>query len=223
MCFSAEADFVGAAVVGAIGVATLTEPHSRRELPLAALPLGFAAHQAAEGFVWLDLEGHLPASAGRVALYAYVLYAWALLPLLVPLSILLVEPLRSRRRWIGALLAIGAAVGLYLTWAMTDDGIAARISGHTLEYTGAGAHADLVTVLYVIATCGAFLISSHRRIVIFGALNLSAVVFLAWVRADAVTSLWCAWAAVASLLVYFHFARRREPATVPEEVPVYRR
>ena len=44
MCFSAEADFVSAAVIGAIGVATLSQVEKPREIPLAALPLAFALH-----------------------------------------------------------------------------------------------------------------------------------------------------------------------------------
>ena len=55
MCFSASANFVGSAVLGAIGVATLTEVKHRREL-FAAMPLLFALHQFTEGFVWLSLS-----------------------------------------------------------------------------------------------------------------------------------------------------------------------
>jgi len=209
MCFSAEADFVGAAVAGAIGVATLREPHETRELPLALLPLGFALHQLAEGVVWLDLEGGAPKDVGNVALYAYLIYAWALLPLLIPLSVLLVEPLMARRRWIGWLLALGTIAGGYLTWSLMTQQVTARIVGHVIEYGGAGSNADAVTVLYVVATCGAFLLSSHRKIVIFGVFNLAAVLVLVWVQAEALTSLWCAWAAILSLLIYLHFADRR--------------
>jgi hypothetical protein len=212
MCFSAEADFVGAAVAGAIGVATLREPHEARELPLALLPLGFALHQVAEGVVWLDLEGTAPKSVGNVALYAYLVYAWALLPLLVPLSVMLAEPLRARRRWIGWLLALGTIAGTYLMWSMTQGNVTARIVDHAIEYGGAGSDADVVTVLYVVATCGAFLLSSQRRIVIFGIFNLFAVLVLVWVRAEALTSLWCAWAAIVSLFIYLHFADRRRAA-----------
>src|SRR6476620_4711283 len=45
VCFSAEADFASAAVIGAIGVATLTKVRAPREIPLAVMPLAFAAHQ----------------------------------------------------------------------------------------------------------------------------------------------------------------------------------
>jgi hypothetical protein len=92
--------------------------------------------------------------------------------------------------------------------------VTARVVGNAIEYGGAGSNADVVTVLYIIATCGAFLLSSHRRIVIFGVFNLAAVLVLVWVQAEALTSLWCAWAAILSLLIYLHFADRRRIAAL---------
>lgn len=59
MCYSATASFASAAVIGAVGAATLTQVRRRREIPFAALPLLFAVHQATEGLVWLGLEGRL--------------------------------------------------------------------------------------------------------------------------------------------------------------------
>ena len=200
---------MGAAVIGVIGVATLAEPHDRRELPLAALPLGFALHQATEGFVWLGLKGHVPAAAQNFALYAYLAYAWVVLPVLVPLAVMLAEPLRARRRLLGLLCATGALVACYLAASMAHNHVTAHIAGHTIKYGGAGASADFFTLLYVIATCGAFLLSSHRRIMWFGVANLLAVFVLVWIQAEGLTSLWCVWGAVASVLVYRHFAERR--------------
>jgi hypothetical protein len=216
MCFSAEADFIGGAVVGTIGIATLREARDKRQLPLAALPIAFALHQVVEGVVWLDREGQVSRSTGQAAIYTYLVYAWALLPLLVPLSVLLVEPLRSRRRWMLGTMAIGAIVGGSLIGALMHEQVTARISGHTIVYGGAGAHGDLLTVLYVIATCGAFLLSSHHRIAVFGVLNLLAVLTLAWLKAEALTSVWCAWGAVASVMIYLHFSADRRAAAGAE-------
>lgn len=203
---------MGAAVIGVIGVATLAQPHDRRELPLAALPLGFALHQGTEGFVWLGLDEHVPEATGQVAMYAYLAYAWVLLPLLVPLAVMLAEPLRSRRRVLGVFTALGALVAGHLAISMTTNHLSARIAGHTIQYGGAGANADFFTVLYVLATCGAFLLSSHRRVVWFGVANLAAVFVLVWIQSEGLTSLWCVWGALASVLIYLHFVERRRVA-----------
>ena len=216
MCFSAEADFVSGALIGVVGVASLREVRHARELPLAVLPLAFAAHQITEGFVWLGLQGKVSGSVGDVALYAYLFYAWALLPFYAPLAIYLVEPLRSRRRWIALLVALGATVGLYLLWALLNHSVGARILENTIDYRGVGDSGNVVTVLYVVATCGSFLLSSQRRIVWFGVANIVAVALIAWEQATALTSVWCLWAGVVSVLIYLQLRdwRRTEDAAV---------
>lgn len=208
MCFSAEADFAAGAVVGVIGVATLTKVRHRREVPLALVPCAFALHQIAQGFVWLGLDGQISRSAGHFALYAYVLYAWALLPAYLPVAVALVEPDARRRRWTLAFAALGTVVAGYLLWAIVHESISAGIVGHTIRYRGVGGLSGLATVLYVIATCGSLLVSSIRRVRVFGAANLVAVVVIVWVEQNALTSLWCTWAAVVSALLYLEFSDR---------------
>ena len=79
-------------------------------------------------------------------------------------------------------------------------------------------------MLYVIATCGAFLLSSHRRIMWFRVANLAAVFLLVRIQAEGLTSLWCVWGALASVLVYEHFAeRRRVVAPTSTDRPSVRR
>jgi hypothetical protein len=53
VCFSPEADFAAAAVVGVVGTQTLRRVGSKRELIVGSLPILFAVHQFVEGFVWL--------------------------------------------------------------------------------------------------------------------------------------------------------------------------
>ena len=145
MCFSAEADFVAGAVISAVGVATLTEARAPNELPLAVLPLAFGLHQITEGFVWLGLEGETSASVGRAAMYAYLAFAWALLPLLAPLAIFLVEPLRRRRRLLAPFVVLGGVVGVLLAERLVHETVTARINGHVVEYFGGGGAGGLLT------------------------------------------------------------------------------
>jgi len=214
MCFSAEADFVSGALIGVVGVASLREVRHAREIPLAALPIAFAIHQLTEGVVWLGLEGHVPRSVSDVAMYAYLFYAWAALPFVAPLAVYLVEPVRRRRTWMAAFVALGAVVGVYLLWALVHEPVSARITGHTIDYRGVGDSGNVVTVLYVIATCGTFLLSSQRRIVWFGVANVVAVAAIAWEQSAGLTSLWCLWAGVVSVLIYLQLRdwRRAEEA-----------
>ena len=204
MCFSAEADFVSGAVIGAIGIATLTKVERPRELPLAVLPLAFALHQIAEGFVWRDLDSGTPHATG-VAVHLYVAFAWVVLPVLAPFAIMILEPPGRRRRTIGLFVALGAIAGAYLAVAIVRGDVSAHAVEHTIQYGGAGRFAAAATVLYVVATCGAPLLSGFRAIVWFGIANIVAVAAFVTIQAEGLTSLWCTWAAVVSALVYLQF------------------
>ncbi len=209
MCFSPEADFVSGAAIGVVGVMTIAKVENRRELALGAIPLALALHQVVEGFVWLGLEDKATNSSSDLAVHLYVAFAWIVLPILFPLAVLLVEPSVQRRRVMAWFVGLGAAVSVYLLSAMLDGHVTAHEAEHTIQYGGAGRYAGIATVLYVIATCGPPLLSSYRAIVWFGAANIVAVVAIAWVQADGLTSLWCAWAAVVSVLIYLQFSEWR--------------
>src|ERR1700744_6213537 len=119
MGFSATANFVGSAVLGGVGIVTLTKVKHRRELLFAALPALFALHQFIEGFVWLGLDGILRPVVGHDMGAAFMLYAQGLLPFLLPLSVLLFEAdVQSRKRML-PFVVLGGATTLYILWALT--------------------------------------------------------------------------------------------------------
>jgi len=214
VCFSAEADFASAAVIGAIGVATLTKVRAPREIPLAVMPLAFAAHQLVEGFVWRDLDAGHSSSSGT-AVYLYLAFAWVVLPMLIPVAIWLVEPPGRRRRRLVPFVVLGVLAGGYLALALIDGTVSAHVVEHTIQYGGAGDLAVLATVLYVVATCAPPLLSGFRAIVWFGLGNVVAVAVITIVQVEGLTSVWCVWAAVVSALIYVQFTVwRRSPAPV---------
>jgi hypothetical protein len=205
MCFSAAANFVGSGALGAIGVVTLTRVKHRRELLFAALPLLFAIHQFIEGFVWLGLDGILSPTVAHNMGAAFMLYAQGLLPFLLPLSVLLFEPdLHSRRRML-PFLAIGTATTLYILWALTAYPLQLGIKGNSIVYINQATNNTTVAVFYVIATCGSLFFSKVRAMVLFGAANLVILLAVMAYKRYAFTSLWCAYAAVASVIVLAYF------------------
>jgi hypothetical protein len=68
-------------------------------------------------------------------------------------------------------------------------------------------------VLYVIATCGSLFFSKIRMMVVFGAANLAIVLVVMAIKRYAFTSVWCAYAAVASaiILAYFWTSHEQRP------------
>ncbi|HEX4066375.1 MAG TPA: DUF6629 family protein [Acidobacteriaceae bacterium] len=213
MCFSAAANFTGSGVLGAIGVVTLTRVKHRRELLFASLPTLFAIHQFTEGFVWLGLDGVLSPAITHAMAAAFMLYAQGLLPFLLPLSVLLFEPdARSRRRML-PFLVIGSLTALYILWALTAYPTQTFIKAHSIVYTNPATNNTAVAVLYVIATCGSLFFSKIKDMVIFGVANLVILLVVMAVKSYAFTSVWCAYAAVASviILVYFWKSHAKRP------------
>ena len=205
MCFSATANFVGSGALAAIGVVTLTRVKHRRELLFAALPTLFAIHQFIEGFVWLGLDGILSPKTTHNMGAAFMLYAQGLLPFLLPLSVLLFEPdVQSRRRML-PFLVIGGGITLYILWALTAFSSQVFIEKNSIVYINPATNNTVIALLYIVATCGSLFFSKVRAMIIFGAANLTILLIVLAVKRYAFTSVWCAYAAVASVIILAYF------------------
>jgi hypothetical protein len=205
VCFSAAANFVGSGVLATIGVVTLTRVKHKRELLFASLPTLFAIHQFIEGFVWLGLDGTLSAQVAHDMGAAFMLYAQGLLPFLLPLSVLLFEPTAKRRRRMLPFLVIGGGTTLYMLWALTAYSLQVFVKGNSIVYINPATNNTALAVLYVIATCGSLFFSQITDMILFGAANLVILLAVMAVKRYAFTSLWCAYAAVASVIILAYF------------------
>ena len=209
MCFSPQADFVAGAAVAGVGVETLRHVRARRELIVGALPLLFGVHQVVEGFVWLGLRGQVSRGLGDAATDAYILYAHAVLPAIVPLGLMLLEPDRRRSRIMMAMVCVGALLGVYLLWQVTAYPVGAYEHARCIDYTTHTPDDALIGLVYITVTCGPALISSRRYLRWFGLVSLVGVIVTAVVRVDELTSLWCVYVAIVSVLILEHFRRQR--------------
>jgi hypothetical protein len=209
VCFSATADFAGSAVLGTIGVATLREVKRPREMLLGAMPCLFALHEFVEGFVWLGLDGHLSQQVAHNAAAAFVLYAQGILPFLLPFSIYLIEPTKRQRRRMLGFVILGGVLSLYLLWGLIAYPLAISEQEHSILYVNVITNTDMVAVLYVVATCGALFFSGFRDLVWLGWANLAGLLIVMAVKRYAFTSVWCAYAAAVSVIIYFFFRRSR--------------
>lgn len=203
MCLSAEVDLVAGLVISGAGIDALRHSENRSEVAVAAIPVVLGAHQLVEAVAWWGLEGRVAATAGNVAVWIYLLVAFGVLPFYVPTAIALLEPDRARARAIRHLAVIGGAVSLVLVATMLQGPVEASIGGRYIAYQIDLSHGGLVVAGYVAATCGALLLSSHQIIVRFGLFNVAAVAVLIWLNTTGFASLWCAWAAIASLGIAF--------------------
>ncbi len=211
VCFSATASFASGAAIGAVGLATLPLVPERRQLPFAALPLVFCAHQLLEGVIWEEVDASASASVRTPATEAWLLIALLVLPVLIPIAARLMEPDEHRRRWMAAAAVLGVGVGGYLAFRSiaSPSASAASAVGHHLVYGFAVSPAWFFGILYVAATCGPLLVSSHRFVVAFGVAILISLGITVAVAAEALTSVWCFFAALLSGSLFIHYTRLR--------------
>jgi hypothetical protein len=199
MCFSPEADVVAAVVIGAVGVDAARHTGRAAQWPLAALPLLLAGHTLDEAFIWWGLRGEVSHAVQTVTTAIYLAIAMVILPVYVPVTVLLLERARRRRPAQIAALVAGILCAAGLAAALVTGPVSTRAVGHHIVYYVHVRMGDALIALYLVSTCGALLLSGRRFLRWYGAANAAAVAVLAWIATEAVTSLWCAWAAVTSI------------------------
>jgi len=211
MCFSAYANFTAAAAIGSIGVATLRHVHHPRGTLFALTPLLFALHQFAEGFVWLGLDHRIGMVAFNHAVFLFILYAQGILPFLMPLAVMLMEPpgWRWRKQIIAGFTIIGAVLCMWVTYAIMALPSLAIEEHNSIAYRNSETDNGIVGIAYILATCGALIFSTHTVIRWFGILNIIGLTIVLLVKGYAFTSIWCAYAAVLSILIYWQYRGRR--------------
>lgn len=217
MCFSATASFMAAATTAVVGLAAIKRTRDPRERPLAAMPLLFAFQQVIEGSLWLTLPVDPDAPRATALALVFLLLAKVFWPIYAPVSALLVEPEGPRRRVMSAILAGGAVSAAWLLAATLATKPAASIVGGHIVY---GPRVDLplpVLLLYMTATCAALVLSSHGAVRLLGMIVVAGAVVTYVNYWKAFTSVWCFFAAAASVTILIHFLRaRRAPSGLIE-------
>lgn len=207
MCFSIEADIVTGVVVTVVGIDAIGHVGHSRETAMAALPVIFGFHQLIEVFVWKGLDGGASAAVAQGAAWLYLLIAFGLIPWLVPYAVRRVEVDGARRRVMYWLTGLGVVVATALTVPIILGPISVADGGYHLIYSTSLVLGGFLAVLYVVATCGALILSSDRVVAIYGWMNLVVVAGLAVLLTSGIISLWCVWAAVTSIAIAIHLRR----------------
>ena len=214
MCFSATASFVTAGVAGASGLAALARAHEPREWPLAAMPILFALQQTVEGFLWLSLPSAADGAIATNLTFAFQFFALVFWPVFAPAAAWLIEPHERRRRLMFVCIVVGAGVGAYLFWSILNRPHELIVDGH-IVYATANAHSKATATAYLAATGLPLLLSSRRWVFALGVIVTigSAVAFAFYWQAF--VSVWCFFAAAASVVILFHFERAHRARMKP--------
>src|SRR5258707_13870161 len=130
----------------------------------------------------------------------------------MPLSVLLIEPTRRKRRRMLGFTILGGALMVYLLWGLIAYPLQVSAGNNGIVYVNRITTTTLVAILYVVATCGALFFSGFRLLVLLAWLNMVGLLTVMLVRRLEFTSVCGSYAAVVSAIIYFFF-RRSRPVT----------
>lgn len=222
MCLSAPVSFSAAAVLIPLGAATMRRAWrtDRRYLAVATLPVLLGVQQLIEGLIWTEgARANLPAV--EVLSLVYTFFAWIVWPVWIPMSAYFVEPARRQPAYL-TFIIVGAMLGSiqwfpYLAHAgwlkVSFLDYAVRYSDRQLLDVVVGR--PLTYAVYSGLVIVPMLLSSDRRLRIFGGLIALVLAvtfaFFQW----AYISVFCFGGAVASLyLVWMMWRKPNGPAVV---------
>lgn len=214
MCFSATGSFAVAGLIVATGAATITRNVHRPLRLFAAIPMLFALQQAAEGTVWLTLDGTPTGPLHVLAVDTFLGVALAVWPIWLPLSLRMAERAPGRRRLLTALLGLGVLVSLWALHVLSQWQPTATVEGHSIRYHFAGTSdmrvKALLLLAYALPTVGPLFVSSVRLTRVIGAALLVSMAVTIVIQQDVFTSVWCFFAAMISVLFFVAIAREGE-------------
>ncbi len=205
MCFSAGASFTAGVLLTFVATETLRKVHKPSQIVLASIPLFFAFQQFAEGVLWVSIGHAGYALLQSVSTYIFVIMAQVIWPILIPLSVLLLEENETRKRILFGLLVLGAAVALYYSFRLVFYDVHAEITRrHIIYQSGAfNSFAALALLMYLTATLPPLFVSSIKRTGILGIIMGVSFVVSALFYTRCLTSVWCFFAAVMSFVVFY--------------------
>lgn len=205
MCFSAGASFAAGAVIAIAGIATTAKVSKPSQRLFASIPFLFAIQQIAEGFLWLTLQNQDQVILQKINTYLFLIPADVLWPVLIPLSILLMEENGKKLRIIRFFLYAGILLSLYYSICMLLFRVDPVIINCHIYYGGSfpGKLMLPAFLLYITVTIVPLFISTVKRMYIFGILMFVACVVSVIFYTLNVTSVWCFFAALLSVVIYW--------------------
>jgi len=205
MCFSAAASITAGVLLTFAGTETLRKVHKPSQIIFASIPLFFAFQQFSEGVVWLTIPRKEYAGLLALATYTFLVMAQFIWPMLVPLSVLLMENNKTRKKILFSLLILGASVSFYYLYYLIAYHAHAEISYLHINYKSNSRNAAyyVPTGLYLIATLAPVFVSSVKRAYLLGVIiGISALVSIVFFT-ECLISIWCFFAAVVSFVIFY--------------------
>ncbi len=198
MCFSATASFVASGGLAVLGGASLVAAKKKDKI-IAAIPFIFAIQQFFEGIQWLHIgEGSSSLYAG----YGFLLFAFVIWPLYVPISVFILD--KRKRNVLSIFILIGAIVALYFIWLIPSQPLFINNFYSSINYSFVFPFGGFINILYMLAIFGPLLISSHHIFKWYGVVIVFGAIASWLFFAVTFTSVWCFFAAIVSSMFFVY-------------------
>ena len=215
MCFGPTASFTASAVLASIGSVILKNIRAKKEFWFAAFPMLFAIHQFIEGLLWLGIKSGKTEEALHGLTLGYLTIAYGVWPAFCPASAYAIEYDPKRKRILRLFMFLGAVTSSYLLFFIFTNPVYTTAVNCSIHYKTFVADAHAFTVLYVLVTVLPYFVSSHRSILIFGIPNLIFFIIACFFYRIAFISVWCFFAAILSLTLYFFLRKLHHQPILP--------
>lgn len=223
MCFSAGASFTTAAILIPAGWYCLQKGRrlKRGNELFALFPLLFGLQQALEGTVWWGLAVD-EARIVQLAALGFLFFSHLFWLAWIPLSCHLTEQQPQRRRWFLLLTLVGTLFGgsLFLPLLFEPERLLVSSLNHAILYQttllyDAYLPREVITAAYALIVLVPLLLSSERYHRVLGGLVLGSALLTLLIFDYAFISVWCYFAALISLYIYYSLVIQAVPAAPP--------
>ena len=201
MCFSAGASFSASAVIGIIGIISVKKSTTTPQRVLAGIPVFFATQQAIEGALWLSLTRPEFHYLTNFSTFSFLFLALVIWPVMVPLTVLLMERRKLRRNILTLLLCSGIFVALFHLYGLLAYTPTAAVEQHHIRYELNFSESMLYisSIIYFIPALIPPFISS-TRLIFLGILLVLSYAFTWLFYHHYIISVWCFFATIISLV-----------------------
>jgi hypothetical protein len=211
MCFSAEMSFAASAVLTVSGVVAIKKVSSKEWLLFACIPFIFAVQQLAEGILWLSYTHAEFERFRQVCVIAFLVFAQVIWPVWVPLSILVLEKIPSRKRILKFILVAGTMLSTYVVVCLCMFPVDGYPQSHHIKYELGFplAHSLVAAGFYFAATVLSCVVSSAKRMTTLGLIILGSYILAKIFFSEYSISVWCFFSAIISIMVIYvvHLAK----------------
>lgn len=211
MCFSPQASFAASLFLLIVSVASyfkIKKSHNKAQLFLVVISLVFAIQQFCEGFVWLSLLNNYSDVIRNLSVYSFIFFAFIFWPAYTPICMYKLESSLVRQKILKIFSLLGLTTAAVLLERMIYFGVTAQVAScHIMYNSELSQFGSMITlavmIAYLLATVGALLVSSFPNIAVLGALIGLSYLATYLFYLNFLISVWCFFAAVISLLIYY--------------------